>query len=137
MCQGHWDRLRAAIADRGLSALVADSGEKAASNMARELAEGKPTVDTYDPLMAAFWAISNNGMDFIQSARGNPLALMYDDPNRPFPRCTICYLNWLVDQHNTTCTVDGCAPREPYDWMVDRAADDQVDTWKSIAGTTP
>jgi hypothetical protein len=135
MCQEHWGVLRTAIADRGLSALVAEDGEKAAANVARELTDG-PSLDSYDPLMAAFYAIGGNGMDFIAKNGGNPLALMHDDPTMPFPRCTICYLNWMMDQHDLECTEADCQKPKGelahYDWMIGRAADDQVEAWKAM-----
>lgn len=56
-CQDHWDALRKAIDDRGLSGLVAKSGEAAAESMARQI-EGTDTPSDFDPLMWAHWAIS-------------------------------------------------------------------------------
>lgn len=51
-CQPHWDALRDAIERRGLSHLVAKSGE-AAARRARAEIEGTATDRTFDPLMAA------------------------------------------------------------------------------------
>lgn len=134
-CQAHWDRLRAAIAERGLSSLVSGSGEQAAANVVREFNEGR-SIDSYDPLMAAHWAIASNGADFISELGGNPLAILTDDPTRPFPACTICYLNWMMDEHDRHCTEPTCQKPKGeaahYEWMIDRAADDQVEVWKSL-----
>lgn len=134
MCQTHWTQLREAITTRGLAALVAENGEKAASNVRRELTEG-PSIDSYDPLMAAFWAISSNGMEFVGNLGGNPLATMMEDSPEHM-RCVICYLNWMMDEHDRLCTNVNCqkpkGEASHYEWMIDRAADDQVETWKAM-----
>jgi hypothetical protein len=140
-CQRHWDLLREAVRARGLSALVSEGGEEAARKMERQLA-GEHTVDSYDPLLAAYWAIANNGMAFIAEVGGNPLLLLSAWPEEgsperpPFERCTICYLNWMMDEHDRQCTEPDCQkPRGEaahYDWMIERAADDQVEHWRSM-----
>jgi hypothetical protein len=140
-CQPHWDSLRAAIAARGLSALVADSGDKAAANLASEVEHGR-TIDNYDPLMAAHWAIVNNAMDMAG------LVIMTEDI------CPLCYLNeqsrasWerglaegMKPGEPCPCPDVACAatfPAEPssYDVWIDRAADDQVEVWKSMGAAT-
>ena len=132
ICQKHWDALRNALNERGLGALVSENGEQVIDKTVREYTEGR-TLDTYDPLMAAFWAISANGMDFIHDMGGDLRVLMVDLPDRPFDRCTICYLNWMLEQHTATCTRTECKPGKSYEWMIDRAADDQVTTWKSLS----
>ena len=134
MCKTHWDRLRVAITKRGLSSLIAESGEKAASNIRRELTDG-PSLDSYDPLMAAFWAINSNGMDFISDLGGNPLASMSADAPEHM-RCTLCHLNWIMDEHDRLCTLANCQKPKGeaahYEWMISRAADDQVEVWKEM-----
>lgn len=134
MCTVHWTRLREAIASRGLSALVSDSGAKAASNLQRELTDG-PSIDSYDPLMAAFTAIGSNGMTFIGQLGGNPLATLSPDAPEHM-RCTICYLNWMMDEHDRLCTDERCEKPKGeaahYEWMIDRAADEQVEVWKAM-----
>jgi hypothetical protein len=141
-CQDHWDRLRAAIDARGLSALVPETGEQAAANLTAELAHGR-TVDTFDPLMSAMFAIFSNAMDAIARAGGSPLYLMGDGPEDPvegyglihagktWPRCPLCYLGLA---HELTCADLLCKlPRKDgYAWMIDRAADDQVEAWKAL-----
>lgn len=57
MCQAHWDALRKAIDDRGLTPLVAKSGEAAMESIKREI-EGESDKSDFDPLMGAHWAIS-------------------------------------------------------------------------------
>ncbi len=51
-CQEHWNGLRAAIEERGLTHLVARGGKEAVESLARE-ARGEATKDDFDPLMAA------------------------------------------------------------------------------------
>lgn len=55
-CQPHWNALRDAIERRGLSHLIAKSGEDAAKRAVAEL-KGTATDHTLDPLMAAHWMI--------------------------------------------------------------------------------
>lgn len=112
MCQPHWDKLRAAIKSRGLYALVAESGERAIDNLVSELDHG-PTIDNYDPLMSAHWAIINNLADI--------------DPNILFmDGCPLCFGN---KEHAKKCKVPGCT--DDYDSWIDHAADDQVTEWKA------
>lgn len=138
-CQAHWDRLRAAIDERGLSHLVAPDGRVALEQIADQLkrAERGEEPDTpvnYDPLMAAHWAIVNN----VMSALGpNALYLMTGGPEdqvegygkkyegRTWPRCPLCYINLA---HEVSCKDARCQlPKEDgYDMWIDRAANDQV-----------
>jgi len=55
-CTSHWDELRQAIDQRGLSGLIAGSGEKVCEAIARQL-EGIVEPGDFDPLMSANWAI--------------------------------------------------------------------------------
>ena len=115
-CMPHWDALRAAIKARGLNALVAESGEKAVSNMTSELKDGS-TIDNYDPLMAAHWAIVNNVADI------DPNILFIED-------CPLCYANRM---HNEHCKDPNCTGGATYyDSWIDRAASDQVIAWKAF-----
>ena len=116
MCQPHWDTLRVAIKARGLSALVAESGQKALDNLGSELAHG-PTVDNFDPLMNAYWAIVSN------LSTNNPGVLFMDG-------CPLCSAN---QDHAQGCKDPMCPGREAYyDPWIERAAADQVDVWKSL-----
>jgi hypothetical protein len=51
-------------------------------------------------------------------------------------RCTICYLNWMMDEHDRFCTEADCQKPKGeaahYEWMIGRAADDQVEAWKTM-----
>jgi hypothetical protein len=141
MCQDHWDRLREAIDKRGLSSLVAESGQEAATKMEREIEEGV-TIDTFEPLMSAHNSILVNTMRLIEDAGGSPLYLILggdipEDPvqgypgfeGRTWPRCPLCYAGLA---HEVSC--DGCdLPQvNGYDWMIDRAADDALERWQSL-----
>lgn len=135
-CQDHWDRLRAAIDERGLSHLIAPDGETAVAQIKQELEQG-PSAVTFDPLMSAHWAIVSNAMDTITRAGASPLYLMTAGPEDPvegygpagdgrtWPRCPLCYLNLA---HELTCKDPRCTlPKVGgYDWMIERAADDQA-----------
>lgn len=138
-CQSHWDKLRAAIKDKGLETLISDSGEKAARVMA-EAANGREmTLDTFDPLLGAWGAINSNCFNEIQLIGGNPLILMVPEgqgQGEPYPRCPICYLNWIMDKHEEVCKDPQCQKPKGeaahFEWMIDRAANDQVDAWKAL-----
>jgi hypothetical protein len=56
ICQEHWDMLRKAIDDRGLTRFVAKSGKEAFQNTINEL-DGKEGPEDYDPLMSCNWMI--------------------------------------------------------------------------------
>lgn len=93
-CQGHWDRLRKAIDDRGLGHLVAPDGKAAAQQMADQLeradrGEEPFTPVNYDPLMAAHWAIVNA---VSALAPGIALHLMMPDEDGS-EKCPLCYAN--------------------------------------------
>lgn len=131
-CPDHWERLRAAIESRGLMALVADSGEQAASNLARELTDG-PTIDSFDPLMGAHNMIVSNAMNEIKTTyQQNPLMVFADETEHPEWACPICALNWCHAEHNRLCTQEGCNYPKEYDWSsaIDTCADAMVKEWR-------
>lgn len=133
-CQPHWDALRQAIEDRGLTALVAEGGEAAAKNLVSELEEGA-TIDNFDPLMAAHNSIWANAMTVAsETYKANPLAMIAGDPEHPEWECPVCFLNWLHAEHVANCTQPGCdwPPGLTYEWMIDRAADDSIELWKDM-----
>ncbi len=61
-CEPHWQELKDAIRARGLWHLVASSSEAAFERAKAELG-GKGTLATYDPLMAAHWAICSRAIE--------------------------------------------------------------------------
>lgn len=113
-CEDHWTRLRGAIDMRGLSHLVAPDGHVAAQQMAQEVQAG-PSPVTYDPLMAAHWAIVSNATKFV----GLALLMPNDDGSE---RCPLCF---VTSQHLEHCQDPGCTVKD-YDSWIDRAADDQA-----------
>lgn len=134
-CADHWSQLRAAIEDRGLGALVAESGEQAGCNMVAEFEHGS-TVDTFDPLMGAHNAIVARAMKEIRERyTQNPLMLMADPDEHPEWACPICALGWCHAEHDHLCTRADCNwPRE-FDWaaeMCNGAADLMLETWRQL-----
>lgn len=63
-CQAHWDQLRDAIKTRGIWPLVARNGMEAAERFVEEL-EGKASDASWDPLMAAHWAIGGRATEIL------------------------------------------------------------------------
>lgn len=59
-CKDHWDKLRKAIEDRGLSHLVVKSEEAVFENIVAEL-QGEKVV--YDPLIDCHWMITNKALE--------------------------------------------------------------------------
>lgn len=142
-CQGHWDRLREAIEARGLGDLISKDGERAVKQIAIEADAGEQTMSSYDPLTAAHWAILGNASATIDRVAGasTVVYLMTDGPEDPcelpgadgrtWPRCPLCYLGLA---HELTCKDEGCKlPKiDGYAWMIDRAADEQVERWEQL-----
>lgn len=117
-CQDHWDRLRAKIAERGLSTLVCEDGNEAVAKSAAQLNGAPLTVDNFEPLMGAMWAIVANLMDTFG------VVVMMD------PGCPLCSAN---QAHRDQCQAPECAAGEfAFDYMLDRAADDQVTAWQEL-----
>jgi hypothetical protein len=111
ICAGHWTQLRTAIDTRGLTNLVAESGEQATRNLASELDHGS-TIDNFDPLMAAHNAIMGNAMSAVQP--GLLMTMMQGD------NCPICWL-----KANDPTPYD-------YDQWIDLAADDALTAWQAM-----
>jgi len=113
----HWGRLRAAIDARGLTALIAEGGERAAANLVSELTDG-PSIDNFDPLMAAHNAIMSNAL----ATAG--LEVMYANEDGS-DRCPLC---WMNEQANNA----GNPTPNAYDDWIDRAADDALAVWQEM-----
>lgn len=114
-CPNHWDALRAAIEQRGLSGFVADSGEKAMANIERSLEENTVTIDSFDPLMGAHWGLVAR----LSEAAGYPL-LFIDG-------CPVCLGN---EEH-----VKGCQDKDcefTFDTWIELAADEQLSILREI-----
>jgi hypothetical protein len=128
----HWERLKAAIDARGLSALIAETGQDAGQRLISGMADG-PSIDNFEPLMEAHNAIVSNAMTFVEDRYcQSPLLIMGGDPEAP--DCPICCLNWLHLEHDKHCTKPNCdyPKAATYDWMIDRAADDALEAWKAL-----
>lgn len=135
-CSAHWAALRKAIDDRGLTPFVPKDGASAVQQMTTQLREGGESKQTFDPLMAAHWAIVNNVMGFIDRTGNSPLYLMTGGPEDPvegypgfegrtWSRCPLCYINLA---HEISCTEQKCQldKKAGYDWMIERAAEDSL-----------
>lgn len=138
MCQDHWDGLRVRLADRGLTSLVAEDGKQAVANFVSELQDGV-NLSNYDPLMAAHWALVGNCDDFLRNFGQAPTLLIPPDDEHPDGWCPLCRLKAFVAEArdaNGIC-VCGCGQEVPdpegYEAWLDRAADDQVELFKSLA----
>lgn len=142
-CQEHWDMLKAAIEQRGLSDLIAPDGETAVAQLKSQIETEEPSPTNYDPLMTAMFAISGNAMDAVEAQGGSPIYFLdggspeqkienapgYE--GRTWPRCPLCHLNLA---HEIFCRVPGCTmdKERAYDHWIDRAADDQVEAAKEL-----
>lgn len=146
LCQSHWDRLREKIEAKDLMRFAAPDGKTATRMMVDQIERGQlHTKDTvtkqnFDPLMGAFFAIGNNGMQFISQAGVNPLYLMTEGPEDPvdiavfpnapegatWPKCVVCYLNLA---HKMTCQDPRCTLdiENGYDWMLDKAVEGSLE----------
>ncbi len=114
-CQPHWDRLRAEVDRRGLSGFLPDSGEQGASQLQRAAEESEPSIDSFDPLMAANLAIFSAALSLV----GVVLMTPNEDGS---PRCPLCYLQ---ARHDEECTDEGCDFDLPTVW-IEGAVNDQV-----------
>ena len=115
ICESHWDKLRTAIDERGLSHLVAKDGAKAASQIAAQL-NGSEAKEDYDPLMSAYWAITGNSIK----------AFGLDSMREDFG-CPLCAL----DTHAAECKDEACPKYTGTDWVT-LAADGQLSIAKEM-----
>lgn len=122
-CDSHWDRLRQAVADAGLSVLISEDREQATLKLMSELQEGT-TIDNYDPLMGASLSILLNTVQLLGTA-----ALLIPSG---YPECPLCLLSRV---HDEVCKGPPCTlPRngDAYEHWIDRAVTDEIETWKSL-----
>jgi hypothetical protein len=134
-CTSHWEALRQAIDARGLSSLVAETGEQAARNLASETSAGG-TIDNFDPLMGAHNAIVARAMNEIRDLyQQNPMMLFADETAHPEWACPVCALAWCHAEHNQLCTQDGCNFPKEFDWaaeLIDGSADFMLSEWRRL-----
>ena len=107
-CTDHWDRLRTAIADRGMDDLVSGDGNEL---MLRIGGGG------FDPLMGAHLAIISQ----LAHTAGPGILLI--------PGCPLCEANTA---HAQACTEPSCGRADLYDDWLGYAADEQLEQWKTI-----
>jgi hypothetical protein len=110
ICDSHWQQLKKAIDDRGLSRFVSKDGEHAAQNMIAQ--QGTDTKDNYDPLMFATYAIWGNSIEAFGL-----------DIMRPEAPCPLC----VLDKHVKECTEEGCNMKQSGSDWIGFAADGQID----------
>lgn len=139
-CTDHWAQLHAAIKERGLDSLVAESGEQAVRNLRSEATKG-PTIDNFDPLMGAHNAIVARAMTEIREKyTQNPMMLFADPDEHPEWACPICALLWCHDEHNRLCKQENCDWPKEFDWaaeMCEGSADLMLDRWKKLGQSEP
>lgn len=104
ICQHHWDKLRAAVEERGMSHLVAQSGEQAADDFVAQL-EGRSTIKNWDPLMAAWSNLGRVGLKRCGLAAFNP------------DFCFLCEVQKSFDQVKTTAEFNPERHRDA-DWWI-------------------
>lgn len=122
MCMDHWNKLRDAIRERGLYSLVADSGEKAASNLVNEVKDGT-SIDNFDPLMRAHNGILAKCMEMA----GPYLLEMMQPKEDGTEHCPLC---WHQAKHEELCTEEGCT--YSHDQAIPWAADGVLADWKEL-----
>ena len=96
-CTDHWTKLKAAIDARGLTPLIATSGEQAAAQLHKALTDG-PSKSTFDPLMAA------HNLIFERTLRMFGLEIMNRNDDGS-DRCPVCFAQKEHDEH---CKETGC-----------------------------
>lgn len=109
-CNTHWEKLRAAIEERGLTPLVSDGGASVAEKMADAGGTGL-RLDNFDPLMGAHNKIVEHALGAVGLALFQP----NDDGS---PRCPICYLTAL---HQAQCRDPKCG--QDFEAWINFAAD--------------
>lgn len=134
-CQSHWDDLRVAVDAVGLGAWVPEDGERAARNQAELMAGAEPTVDNFDPLMSAHWAIASNMLTACRSNGDVALAMVLITE----PVCPLCLGNQMVSGQGpyptTQALLDVLAAgtvRGEFDPWIATAAADQRTAWKQL-----
>ena len=115
ICQQHWDKLRKAIEDRGLSSFI-QTGEQ---NMAtfEAVAEGTHTEKElpYDPLMSCNWMI------WGQALKAGGLYLMQGN------HCPVCEAKKHLSGHNTVHPVTKMPFITTPEWVEEQWIDGPAD----------
>lgn len=117
LCEKHMEKLRDALEVVGLAPLVSSSGYELSGRLTREMLDG-PSVDTFDPLIGAYYSIMCNAIE-APGIQGCVL-----DPYDP------CPLDYLDAVHKVMCEDETC--QVTYDDWIDCAVADQVEAWKAL-----
>lgn len=103
-CKEHWQALRAAVQVRGMDHLVAKNGAQAVNDAVAQL-QGTDSLENWDPLMAAYWAISGR----VLQAVGLPL-LMGD-------HCPLCLVQQDYETIKQTPRFDPALHTDATSWI--------------------
>lgn len=121
LCERHWQALREAIEERGMSALITSDADTLGKRVMQGIKSGHESVASFDPLMTGFMLIMGNTIELLGVE-----ALMIDDDTKEGP-CAICL---LVDLHEKACSDPNC--EADYETWVDKAAEGAADTWAQL-----
>lgn len=112
-CTKHWERLRQAIDERGLTSFVAHTE----ADVARKTAAGVSAATAFDPLLGAHNAIVANALHAV----GMELLTLRPDGSE---WCPICFL-LTCECGRPECPVE-------FEGWIDRAADDAVEAARAL-----
>jgi hypothetical protein len=90
-CQTHWDQLKQAVKAKGLFDLVSTDGKEVMQKVVGELEGAKPTLENFDPLLAAnnlIWAnaIKCGGLYLLgRDEKGNEYCPVCEADKHGFP----------------------------------------------------
>lgn len=113
MCENHWSLLQAKVIMNGLGHLVR-------KDVRVWDFSATPTVETYDPLIYAWWEVTSKCIDY------NGRYLAERDAAPP----TICPLCALQERHEEKCEVPNCS--FSFDEWLDHAVKDQLVVWERL-----
>lgn len=118
-CQPHWELARKIIDDRGMTPLIAKSGEAAMESLVADLQKQASNKD-FDPLMSMHWHWTNSAL------RAGGLWTLEQDPSGKndghyCPICLFCdkegkfvaeeAIGDVADQMRTWCVEQGLIPK--------------------------
>lgn len=116
MCMRHWEMLKQAVVDRGLSAMISDGGEELVARLASQQEEGI-TVDNFDPLMYAMTVIIEQSIGYASEAAGQAGVDEITADNNIGLGCPLCFLDM---KHKPLCDDEACTG---FDEWTQRGAD--------------
>ena len=110
-CVAHWDKMRMAVEDRGLSHLVASSTQESAERTIRELecavAGDCPDVVDFDPLVSLNWhfaivVLERRGLCVFADRGSEKDGMPENKDEKGFNHvCPLCLIRLDYDLHNT------------------------------------